>query len=138
MRVTPSLPQRGRQPKGRYPLDPRRYERFLVTSSPAMAKPRRRTTPKGIRNVTDPLWIRSGPAPATDSWIRPDPSSGQRFQTSIVIMFFPWYTISLAVKTSTTKSGLSTDLKYCSNIGFQYFFFVGISSWIFPFALIST
>ena len=72
------------------------------------------------------------------SWIRPDLSSGQRFQTSMLIIFFPWYTISFAVKTSTTKSGLSTDLKYWSNIGFQYFFFVGISSWIFPFALIST
>ncbi len=50
------------------------------------------------------------------------------FQMSTLAMFFAWYVISLAVKTSTTKSGLSTDLKYCSNIGFQYFFLVATSS----------
>ena len=61
-----------------------------------------------------------------------------RFQTSRLDMFLPWYVISLAVNTRTTKSGFSGDLKYCSNIGFQYFFFVPTSSWILPFALIST
>ena len=61
-----------------------------------------------------------------------------RFQTSMLDMFLPWYVISLAVNTSTTKSGFSGVLKYCSNIGFQYFFLVATSSWILPFALIST
>src|SRR5208337_1990751 len=53
-------------------------------------------------------------------------------------MFLPWYVISAAVNTITTKSGFSGVLKYCSNIGFQYFFLVATSSWTFPFALIST
>ncbi len=61
-----------------------------------------------------------------------------RFQISMLDMFLPWYVISLAVNTSTTKSGFSGVLKYCSNIGFQYFFLVATSSWILPFALIST
>jgi len=50
-----------------------------------------------------------------------------RFQTSRLDMFLPWYVISVAVKTSTTKSGFSGVLKYCSNIGFQYFFLVATS-----------
>ena len=48
MRVTPSLPQRGRQPKGSRPLDPRGYESSESTFSPSEGPDRRPSDPEGV------------------------------------------------------------------------------------------